>query len=358
MKKLSNYFKNKKVLITGHTGFKGSWLTFWLSELGAKILGISNNFRTDPSLFNILQLKKKITHKELNINNYKKFKKEILKFKPDYIFHLAAQSIVKESYSNPKATFETNTFGTLNLLESLKFLKKKCNVVIITSDKSYKNLEIKRGYRENDTLGGDDPYSASKAAAELVINSYTVNYFKNNSRISLVVARAGNVIGGGDWSSNRLIPDCVKSWSKNKKAILRSPDSTRPWQHVLEVIFGYILLSISLKRKKIRNQVFNLGPKTNQIKSVIQLVNEFKKCWNNISWVIKKRKNFFEHKLLKLNSEKIKKNINWECILTFKETIQLTADWYKDFYFKKNNIFNKTIDQLNFYQKKIKNFYF
>ena len=155
-----------------------------------------------------------------------------------------------------------------------------------------------------------------------------------------------------------MIPDCVKSWSKNKKAILRSPDSTRPWQHVLEVIFGYILLSISLKRKKIRNQVFNLGPKTNQIKSVIQLVNEFKKCWNNISWVIKKRKNFFEHKLLKLNSEKIKKNINWECILTFKETIQLTADWYKDFYFKKNNIFNKTIDQLNFYQKKIKNFYF
>ncbi len=227
-------FKNKKVLVTGHTGFKGSWLTIWLKILGAKVLGISNGVLTNPSIFKITKLEKKIESRKVDIRNLKKVKKIFLSFKPDFVFHLAAQSLVQKSYKSPLETFETNSLGTLNILEALRGIKKKCTVILITSDKSYKNLELKRGYRENDILGGLDPYSASKGSAELIIQSYINSYYKKNNKILIGVARAGNVIGGGDWSVNRLVPDCVKSWSKKKTVLLRNPSSTRPWQHVLE----------------------------------------------------------------------------------------------------------------------------
>ena len=218
MLNLEKKFKNKKIIVTGHTGFKGSWLTYWLVSLGAKVIGISKNIPTKPSNYEALNLKKKCLDLRLDITNLKSLKKLILNKKPDYIFHLAAQSLVKRSYKDPVETFETNSIGTLNLLEALKQLKsrKKCSVVIITSDKSYKNLEIKRGYKEDDILGGYDPYSASKACAELIIQSYMKSFLKDNKKLYISVARAGNVIGGGDWSQDRLIPDCIRSIQKKK----------------------------------------------------------------------------------------------------------------------------------------------
>ena len=237
-------FKNKKVIVTGHTGFKGTWLSLWLNTMGAKVLGISKNIPTDPSHFKSINLKKKIKNSKINICNYNKLSNVFKKYQPDFVFHLAAQSLVKKSYLNPIETWHSNTIGTLNVLESLKQIKKKVYVVIITSDKSYKNLEISRGYKEDDLLGGKDPYSASKGSAEFAIQSYIKSFFSNKkNNVFISVARAGNVIGGGDWSTDRLIPDCIKSYSNNKVAAIRSPNSTRPWQHVLEVIYGYLTLA-------------------------------------------------------------------------------------------------------------------
>ena len=225
---MKNLFKNKTVIVTGHTGFKGSWLTLVLINLGARVVGISNDIPTKPAFFQILKLNKKIKDLRADVRDLKIIKKIFKRYKPDYIFHLAAQSLVKQSFKYPVNTFTTNFVGTLNILESLRELKKECVSVIITSDKSYKNFEIDRGYKENDILGGEDPYSASKGSAELVIQSYCNSFFKGDKK-KIAVARAGNVIGGGDWSKDRLVPDCMKSWSKRKKVILRNPDSTRPW---------------------------------------------------------------------------------------------------------------------------------
>ena len=353
-KQLKKTFKNKKILITGHTGFKGSWLTFWLHTLGAKVTGISIDVPSSPSHFDVINLKKKINHKKIDIRNLSKLKKAILKLKPDFVFHLAAQAIVKTSYSNPIYTWQTNTMGTLNVLESLRALgRKKCVVVIITSDKSYKNLELKRGYHEQDILGGKDPYSASKASAELAIQSYINSFIslkKTNLRIG--IARAGNVIGGGDWSESRLIPDCVKSWSKNKKVVLRNPQSTRPWQHVLEVVWGYILLSINLKNnEKLHGEAFNFGPNNKNNYNVLSLVKLMKKKWEKVSWVIKKDNDrFYESNLLKLNSMKAKKHLKWHSVLSFKETIDLVTEWYKIYYLSKKNIEKISYKQLKKYE--------
>ena len=295
-------FKNKKVLITGHTGFKGSWLALWLSMSGAKVMGISNKIITNPSNFKAIKLKKEILSKNIDIRNLKKIKTAIIKFQPDFVFHLAAQSLVKKSYEDPIYTYETNTIGTLNILESLRFLKKRCNAILITSDKSYKNLEIKRGYKENDLLGGIDPYSSSKASAELIIQTYINTFLKRQKNIRVGIARAGNVIGGGDWSLNRLIPDCVKSWSKNKSVLIRNPKSTRPWQHVLEALSGYIILSYKLSiNKKIHGEAFNFGPSNNNEFNVIDVINKMKKDWKKVSWKIIKKNNLqHESILLKL----------------------------------------------------------
>ena len=259
---MKKFFKNKKVLITGNTGFKGSWLSLWMNLYGAKVLGISSNIPSKPSNFNVLNLKKEIKQKKIDLRNSKILKREINNFKPDYIFHLAAEAIVKKAFENPKLTWETNTLGTVNLLESISQLKKKIIVVIITSDKVYKNLEISRGYHENDILGGFDPYSASKASADLAVQSYYFSKLKYKKNIRLSIARAGNVIGGGDWSEGRLIPDCVKKWSLNKTVQIRNPNSTRPWQHVLDVLNGYINLAMQLNKKNsINGEAFNFGPK-------------------------------------------------------------------------------------------------
>ena len=353
---LKKFFKNKKIIITGHTGFKGSWLTAWLVKMGAKVTGLSLSINTTPSHFLSLNLKKKIDHNLCDIRNKEKIKHIIKKKKPDFIFHLAAQAIVTESYKNPRLTFETNTLATLNILESLKYVRKKCIVVIITSDKVYKNFEIKRGYSENDILGGHDPYSASKAAAELIIESYIKSFYSKNKKLKIGIARAGNVLGGGDWSPNRLIPDCVKSWSKNRSVLIRNPSSTRPWQHVLEAIHGYLVLAIKLKNKNnLNGQAFNFGPSSKNVRKVSEVIKLMKKNWKKVKFKINSEKSvYYESKLLKLNSNKALRKLNWKCILSFEETISMVTNWYKNFYSKSKKKVNLTSIQIAQFEELIK----
>ena len=352
---LEKNFKNKTVIVTGHTGFKGSWLSLWLKILGAKVVGLSINIPSSPSHFGVIKLQKNIIHKRMDIRNLKLLKKTFKKYQPDYVFHLAAQSLVKKSYLDPTYTWETNTIGTLNVLESLREIKKNCIVVLITSDKSYKNLEIKRGYNESDILGGKDPYSASKASAELAIQSHISSFFSlKKTKVLIGVARAGNVIGGGDWSENRLIPDCVKSWSKNKKALIRNPNSTRPWQHVLEAVGGYLLFASTLKKnKKLHGEAFNFGPNSSKNYKVIFLVKLMRKYWKKISWKVayKNKKNFQESNLLKLNCNKAKINLKWKNILSFNEMISMVADWYKSYYSNPKKIYKTSFNQIKKYEK-------
>jgi len=351
-----NNFKNKKILITGHTGFKGSWLSAWLVLLGAKVIGISIDIPSTPSHFKAIGLKNKLIHKKADIRNLQSLKKIFNKYKPDYVFHLAAQALVKKSFINPIYTWETNTIGTINVLESLRELNNECVAVLITSDKSYKNLEIKRGYKENDLLGGKDPYSASKASAEFAIQSYISSYFSTNkTKVKIGIARAGNVIGGGDWSADRLIPDCVKSWSKNKKVIIRNPKSTRPWQHVLEAVYGYLIFATNLKNnRKLHGEVFNFGPNNKKNYDVIDLVKQMKKYWKKVSWRIINKNNFFESNLLKLNSNKSKNQLKWKCILSFEETINMVAQWYKNYYLNPTKIQKISFNQIKEYEKILK----
>ena len=244
-------YRNKKVLVTGHTGFKGSWLTLWLKILGAEVVGISKEILNSKGLYTYLS-KSDILSSEyfLDIVNLKDLRRAILETKPDYIFHLAAQPIVSKSYLNPSLTFYTNAIGTMNILESIREIKDDINLVLITSDKCYENVETYYGYKEIDKLGGKDPYSASKACAEIISNSYIRSIYKNAGNIKISTARAGNVIGGGDWSLDRLIPDAVKAWQNNQTLGIRNPKSTRPWQYVLEPLRGYLLLGTYIDKSK------------------------------------------------------------------------------------------------------------
>ena len=352
MNKLKDTFKNKKVIVTGHTGFKGSWLTLWLLKLGANVVGISNGHPTKPSHFRELSIKNKIRNYWVDVRNLKKTRNVFIKEKPDFVFHLAAQAIVKKSFKNPIYNWETNTIGTINVMESLRYSKKKCTAIMITSDKSYKNLEIKRGYKENDLLGGYDPYSASKSAAEFAIQSYVKSFFSKKNKILIGVARAGNVIGGGDWSDNRLIPDCVKSWSKKKIVNLRNPASTRPWQHVLEALHGYLIFAKALeKNKKLHGQAFNFGPPNSNDYKVISVVKGMKIYWNKVSWRVNNSKKFSESGLLKLNSNKAKKILKWKNYLDFKKTVKFVGEWYNDYYTKSKNSYIISNKQIDIYEK-------
>jgi len=349
-----NIFKNKKVIITGHTGFKGSWLLSWMIKNNAKVLGISKDIPSKPSHFKIIKklYKNKFIDKRENINNKIKLEKIIKKFSPDFIFHLAAQSIVTKSIEDPISTWNSNLFGTLNILEILRQMKRKCVVIFVTSDKCYENYEMPKGYKETDRLGGEDPYSASKASIEILISSYFRTYLKNNKNIRIATVRAGNVIGGGDWSSNRIIPDCIRAWRRNKKVYIRNPNSTRPWQHVLEPLRGYMELAINLyKSKDLNGNSFNFGPKQNyKTKKVIEVVKIIKRYLNDFKWQFKKKNKIKEQNLLRLNCKKAKNYLNWETILNSDESISLTVDWYYKYYSKKPYL---TLKQIKFYEKKL-----
>ena len=351
----NNIYKNRKVLITGNTGFKGSWLSTWLLKLGANVIGISKDVPTNPSMFEILKLKKKIKYYKSDIRELSKISKIIKKEKPDFIFHLAAQPIVSISHNNPIETISSNALGTANVLESLKLSNHKCTAVIITSDKVYDNIEQHRGYKEDDSIGGKDIYSGSKGAAELIIKSYYHSFFKSKTfKISIAIARAGNVIGGGDWAKDRIVSDCMKNWSNNKIVELRSPKATRPWQHVLEPLSGYLNLASKLyKDKSLHGEAFNFGPKLKQNQTVEELIKDLSKHWNledkNI-YKIKNSLSFHEAKLLKLNSNKAFSTLKWKPNLDYKDNIRLTSEWYFDFYKTKKDMFDKTQEQILEYE--------
>jgi len=345
----NNFFSNKKVLITGNTGFKGTWLTNFLLIMNSKIIGISKDIPTQPSMFKDTIKNDQIKQYYFNIKNFEKFNNIMKKDKPDILFHLAAQPLVKKSYEDTIDTWETNVIGTVNLLESLKKYNKNILVIIITSDKSYKNKEWVWGYRENDELGGSDPYSASKASAEFVINSYFKSFLFKKNNVRLAIARAGNVIGGGDWAQNRIIPDCIRSWSKEKIAKIKNPNSTRPWQHVLEPLSGYLQLAYILsKNRNINGEAFNFGPSLERNKNVKSLVTKMATYWQNRKWSIdrKNKSKIIESKLLSLNCEKAKEFLNWTPTLSFEEMSEFTISWYKAYYNDKKNIQNFTRRQI------------
>jgi CDP-glucose 4,6-dehydratase len=346
-------YKNKKVLVTGHTGFKGTWLSTWLINLGAEVAGYSIGIPSNPSHFEELQLADKMQHYFGDIRDYDRFLKVCRDFQPEFIFHLAAQPLVRESYEFPRETFEVNMVGTLNVMQAIKELKDVVKVgVIITSDKAYDNVEWVYGYREDDKLGGEDPYSGSKGAAELVVKSYMYSFFKEGFP-NIATTRAGNVIGGGDWAKDRIVPDIVRNWSKNQAVEVRSPYSTRPWQHVLEPLSGYLNLGAELYRENsaFRNQPFNFGPDSKVNKTVGALLDYMKDLWKGSpGWVNKyvndgKR----EANLLKLNCDKANINLEWYPVLSFEETLDFTVSWYYDFYFEKGATYAYTNQQINKY---------
>ncbi len=352
---MKSYFDNKKILITGHTGFKGSWLSLWLYLMGARVYGISNNIPTKPSHYELLKMDKFINSEFADIKDFNKIKNIINDIAPDYIFHLAAQPIVKISYENPIETWNTNLLGTINILESLKCLKSKCSAVFITSDKCYRNNEWIWGYRENDELGGDDPYSASKGAAEIAISSYFESYFKKSENIKIASTRAGNVIGGGDWAVDRIVPDIIKHWQLDKKLSLRNPQSTRPWQHVLEPLRGYLKLGTYLWEDRVYSgNAFNFGPNPNEEKTVEQLVQGISKEINYENWTSEINDNDFnESGLLKLNCDKAARLLDWKPLLEFDNTVSMTSDWFFQYYSKNINVFDLSKSQINDYTQLI-----
>ena len=352
----SNIYKNKTVLVTGHTGFKGTWLTTWLLKLGANVIGYSKDIPTDPSMFYELKLQNRIRHIIGDIRDIEALSKVIIQEEPDFVFHLAAQAIVSTSYSDPIETMSTNIIGTMNLLDILKNYTKKCIAILITSDKCYDNVEWIWGYRENDQLGGKDIYSGSKGAAELVIKSYFHSFFKQNHPVKLAIGRAGNVIGGGDWAQDRIVADCMRAWNKNKTVEIRSPNATRPWQHVLEPLSGYLALGASLNNNfNINGEAFNFGPRSEQNHTVVELLNALGKNWGykdiNLAYQITDNIPFHEAGLLKLNCDKALYHLKWESNLFYSETINLISDWYLNYYEKKPDMYYYTIEQISYYEK-------
>jgi len=349
---LESFFKNKKVIVTGHTGFKGSWLTAWLKILGAHVIGVALDPPTSPSHFEVAALGAEIKDIRLNILSGNNLIDLFVDVQPDFVFHLAAQSLVRVSYENPVDTWQTNVIGTVNILEALRNIRKQCSAVIVTSDKCYLNKEWVWGYKETDELGGLDPYSASKAAAEVAITSYIKSYFGvDGDSVRIASARAGNVIGGGDWARDRIIPDCVRAWSSKQVVELRNPLSTRPWQHVLEPLSGYLCLAMALSQSpRVNGEAFNFGPVAAEDKSVLDLVSGMASHWNAVQWKILTNANeLHESGLLKLNCDKALHYLDWGVTMNFDETIKMTADWYQNYYENSQSIYTETTRQIDFY---------
>jgi len=351
-----NIYKNKRVLVTGHTGFKGSWLVTWLLKLGAEVIGVSKDIPTTPSMFNELSLELKIKDIRADIRNLESVKNIINEEQPDFVFHLAAQALVRLSYEIPVDTMVTNAIGSANILNALRDLDKPVIAVMITSDKAYDNVEWVWGYRETDQIGGKDPYSASKGMAELAIKSFVDSYFSvPESKVRLAIARAGNVIGGGDWGLDRIVPDCMNSWSNNEIVNIRNPEATRPWQHVLEPLSGYLVLGAKLSMSMgVHGEAYNFGPLTNQNYSVRDLINEMTKYWGSVRWndISDTQQHLHEAMLLKLNCDKALFDLKWRPTLEFRETVRMTVEWYKQYYENDaESIYNLTLSHIDEYTK-------
>jgi CDP-glucose 4,6-dehydratase len=350
---INSSFRGSTVLVTGHTGFKGAWLTAWLKQLGANVVGIALDPVTYPSHFTVAHLADGMTDMRIDICNQSALEDAIVTAQPDFVFHLAAQALVRRSYDDPIETWRTNVLGTLNVLEALRKLDKHCAAVIITSDKCYDNVEWVWGYRETDAMGGPDPYSASKGAAELAIRSHIKSYFsKATSKVRIASARAGNVIGGGDWAADRIVPDCVKAWSINNAVELRNPHSTRPWQHVLEPLSGYLSLAVALSHQpELHGEPFNFGPPAQQNHSVLELVQQMALHWDQVRWqdVSNLVAGPYESGLLKLNCDKALHYLHWRAVMGFEDTVRMTAEWYRSYYQQPAQIAATTQSQIEAY---------
>jgi len=354
------FWKGKKVLITGHTGFKGAWLSLWLQDLGAKVIGISLDSPTTPSLYEQANVAKGMISLRQDIRDGEAIKKLFQQHKPEIVFHLAAQPLVRYSYREPVETYETNVMGTLHILEGIRSIDSVRSAVMITTDKCYQNKEWVWGYRETDALGGHDPYSSSKGAAELLISSYRNSYFPQDKysehKTAIASARAGNVIGGGDWAEERLIPDIIKAFKNNEKVIIRNPKSTRPWQHVLEPLSGYLKLAEQLEKNGDQYaEAWNFGPAEIDARPVQWIVEKMAKLWGeNANWINDKSEHPHEANYLKLDCSKAHMKLNWYPRWDLSETLLRIVEWHKlkDAH---NNYRKLCLTQINDYMKDMNN---
>lgn len=348
-----NVYTKKTVLVTGDTGFKGSWMVIWLKELGANVVGYALEPRTENDNYVVCGLENKIIHIDADLRDYKYLKSIFDKYEPDIIFHFAAQSLVLESYRDPLETYSTNVLGTINVLEAIRHTKSVKSAVIITSDKCYENKEWIYGYRETDRLGGKDPYSSSKAACEIAIKSYLESFFNEDGTTNVASARAGNVIGGGDWADNRIVPDCIRYLQKKEPIIVRNPLAIRPWQHVLESLSGYLKIgSLLYTNGKEFSGPWNFGPSAKSMVTVKQLVEEIIYQWGEGEIKVKNNTNqYSEAHLLHLDISKAVNKLKWEPRLNFKETVKYTIDEYKIENFFKDQVYQQRVKHINNYCK-------
>lgn len=351
----SQFWKSKKVFMTGHTGFKGSWLSIWLNNMGANVTGFALAPPTEPSIFKLAQLENKMHSIEGNIQNFEFLKKELIKAQPEIIFHLAAQPLVRLSYKEPIETYATNVMGTVHLLEAVKSVPSVKAIVIVTSDKCYENKEWHWSYRENEPMGGYDPYSNSKGCAELVVAAFRSSYFNplhfDQHKVGIASARAGNVIGGGDWAKDRLVPDILNSFTNHKNIVIRNPNSIRPWQHVLEPLSGYLSLAENLYQNGASfSDAWNFGPLENDVQNVEWIVKRMKEKANqNISIQVERDPNqLHEAHYLKLDSSKARAELKWRSRWTIDQTIDSIIEWHSDFINKKN-IYETCTNQIEKY---------
>lgn len=328
-------YAGKKVLVTGHTGFKGSWLSMWLKELGAEVIGYSLEPPSDPSNFEACALESRLIHIHGDVRDYEHLLSVFKEHEPEFVFHLAAQPLVRQSYQEPLVTYETNVMGTAHVLEAVRATETVHAVINVTSDKCYENREWVWGYRENDPVGGHDPYSSSKGCAELVTTAYLRSFFSSEEygrthTVGLASARAGNVIGGGDWGQDRLIPDCIRALSHGKEVVIRNPNAIRPWQHVLEPLYGYLLLGAKLREDGAKYcGAWNFGPMDSEIWSVEDMVKEIIRSWGEGNYRVESHGNPHEAHWLKLDCSKAKVELAWRAVYSLEYAVEQTISWYR-----------------------------
>lgn len=348
MEYIKDFYKGKKVFVTGHTGFKGSWLSIWLNKMGADVIGYSNEVKTNEDNFVLANLDKKLIDVRGDIND-QLLLNSVQKYEPEIVFHLAAQPLVLYSYENPLETYMSNVIGTLNLLESIKKCDSVKSVVVITTDKCYSNNEWCFGYREIDPLGGCDPYSSSKACAEIAVDSFRKSYFSDFKK-GIATARAGNVIGGGDWSENRIVPDSIKKLSENEAIKVRNPNFIRPWQHVLEPLSGYLLLAMKLYNDPIKySEAFNFGPTNGESLDVESIAKKIVHFYGEGSYEISRSETVpHEANTLTLDISKSVHKLNWKPKLNIDESIKMTIEWYKNY--NKVDVYELCLNQISYYE--------